>query len=171
MTEEDATPLLFEDPSAVAASDLIVKTQSGQWVDLVVQVEGPIAQPHPLHKHSNKGFIIGGGTGSWNWSSVAEAEAALPAGTFNFQTAPYRDGTTTQPAEGSNAWVVIRYQVVNPGAFLFHCHMQTHLSGGMAIALMDGVDKWPSVPSAYKNGNGETSQKLRLKQRIRPLSG
>lgn len=57
--------------------------------------------------------------------------------------------------------MVLRYEVVNPGAFLFHCHMQTHMAGGMAIAMLDGVDDWPTLPSEYANGNGMgTSTKL-----------
>jgi hypothetical protein len=32
--------------------------------------------------------------------------------------------------------------------------MQTHLMGGMAVAMLDGVDKWPVVPQKYLNGTG-----------------
>ena len=65
-----------------------------------------------------------------------------------------RDGFTTIPAQGNSSWLALRYQVTNPGAFLFHCHMQTHLAGGMAVAMLDGVDRWPSVPQTYLNGTG-----------------
>jgi hypothetical protein len=64
--------------------------------------------------------------------------------------------------------MVIRYQVVNPGAFLFHCHVQTHMSGGMAVAMLDGVDEWPEVPSEYAEGNGIT-YKLAKKGKLHPL--
>ena len=30
-----------------------------------------------------------------------------------------------------------------------HCHFEIHLGGGMAIAILDGVDAWPKVPSEY----------------------
>jgi hypothetical protein len=53
--------------------------------------------------------------------------------------------------------MALRYHVENPGAFLFHCHMQTHMAGGMAVAMLDGVDKWPEVPQQYINGTGLTS--------------
>ena len=65
-----------------------------------------------------------------------------------------RDGFVTTPAEGNSSWLALRYEVVNPGAFLFHCHMQTHLTGGMAVAMLDGVDEWPQVPASYMAGNG-----------------
>jgi hypothetical protein len=28
------------------------------------------------------------------------------------------------------------------------------MAGGMAITVLDGVDKWPEVPTEYANGNG-----------------
>ena len=102
-----------------------------------------------MHKHSNKAYFIGTGEGLFNWSSVAEAQAAVPE-QFNLKTAGYRDTFVTSPINPS--WLAIRYQVVNPGAFLFHCHIETHLEGGMAVALLDGVDAWPFIPRAYDGG-------------------
>ena len=88
MTRDDGYPLLFQDPAQVNQGDLVMQTEMGQWVDLIVKVQGPLAQPHPMHKHSNKAFVLGQGVGSFNWSTVAEAAQALPAGTFNFVDPP-----------------------------------------------------------------------------------
>ncbi|KIW88693.1 uncharacterized protein Z519_10739 [Cladophialophora bantiana CBS 173.52] len=167
---EDQTPLLFEDPANVQASDLILKTNSGQWVDLIIKTQGPLAQPHPMHKHSNKAYVLGKGIGNWTWNTVAEAAAALPAGTFNFANPPLRDGYTTTPNEVNSTWMVLRYQVTNPGAFLFHCHVQTHVAGGMAVAMLDGVDNWPKVPTEYAEGNGIIYSKLKKKGKLHPKS-
>jgi hypothetical protein len=36
----------------------------------------------------------------------------------------------------------------------------------MAIAIMDGVDKWPTVPKEYANGgNGTTVKTAKLKNK------
>lgn len=94
---EDQTPLLFQDPSTVTEDDLIIKTNNGTWVDLVIRTQGPLAQPHPMHKHSNKAYVLGKGIGEWVWSTVAEAAAALPQGTFNFLNPPLRDGVSLPP--------------------------------------------------------------------------
>jgi hypothetical protein len=88
MTRDDGFPLLFQNPSDVPESELILRTNKGQWIDLIVKVAGPLAQPHPMHKHSNKAFVLGQGVGPWTWSSVDEASRALPAGTFNFINPP-----------------------------------------------------------------------------------
>ncbi|KAK5089464.1 hypothetical protein LTR70_005953 [Exophiala xenobiotica] len=159
MSRDDGTPLLYQDPSTIEESDIVKKTNHGEWVDIIMQTTGPLAQPHPIHKHANKFFMIGQGSGSFNWSSVAEA-VAYNASMFNFNNPPYVDGYTTLAAESSSTWTVFRYQVEVPGAWFLHCHMQTHFSGGMAIAILDGVDKWPSVPSdAGKvcQGNGSSN--------------
>ncbi|KIX06164.1 uncharacterized protein Z518_04138 [Rhinocladiella mackenziei CBS 650.93] len=167
-TMEDIDPLLFEDPSTITANDLIYKTAMGQWVDLIIKTEGPLAAPHPMHKHSNKAYVLGKGVGTWNWTTVDEAVAALPPDTLNFVDPPLRDGYTTQGSQGNDTWMVIRYNVVNPGAFLFHCHVQTHVAGGMAIAFLDGVDDWPEVPDEYKDGNGIIYTKLKKKGKLHP---
>ncbi|KEF58555.1 uncharacterized protein A1O9_06481 [Exophiala aquamarina CBS 119918] len=168
---EDQHPLIDLDPSEIATSDLIYKTTTGQWVDLIIKTQGPLAQPHPMHKHSNKAYVIGKGSGNWTWSTVTEAAAAMPAGTFNFVNPPLRDGYTTLPSEQNNTWMVLRYEVVNPGPFLFHCHVQTHVAGGMAVAFLDGVDDWPEVPAAYANGgNGLETTKLRKKGKTHPIA-
>ena len=88
ISRDDEYPLLFQEPADVEDNELIVRTEMGQWVDLIVQVQGPLSQPHPMHKHSNKAFVLGQGTGAFNWSTVAEAAAVLPQGTFNFQNPP-----------------------------------------------------------------------------------
>lgn len=91
---EDQTPMLDVDPSKVTATDLVLKTTMGQWVDLIVKTQGPLAQPHPMHKHSNKAYVIGKGVGNWTWNTVAEAAAVLPNTTFNFVNPPLRDGVS-----------------------------------------------------------------------------
>ncbi|KIV97270.1 hypothetical protein PV10_01038 [Exophiala mesophila] len=149
--DDAAPPLLFQDPATVPDSDLILKTKYGQWVDLIIRIQGPLAQPHPIHKHANKFFAIGGAPGDFNFTTVAEAQAAgLP---FNLANPPFVDGYTNPPAIGTGAWMVFRYQVDTPGAWLLHCHIQTHFSGGMGVAILDAIDKFPQFPSG-DNGSG-----------------
>lgn len=136
--------------------DLVIRTKNDTWVDLViVQTEG-LAPPHPMRKHSNKAYVIGSSTGVWNWTTVAEA-AAAQSQSFNFDAPLLRDGYITPAAAGAPTWLAIRYQVVNPGAFILHCHIQPHLAGGMAVAILDGVDALPEIPAEFGakgQGNG-----------------
>ncbi|KAE9376113.1 multicopper oxidase [Stipitochalara longipes BDJ] len=153
---DDETPLLW-DPTELANTPLTITTKNNTWVDLIflVTITGGIQPPHPIHKHSNKGHIIGFGQGEFNYTDVAEAVKYIP-GNFNFDNPPYRDGFYTLPAATASTWMAVRYFVQNPGAFLLHCHINPHLTGGMAIAILDGIDVWPTVPAAYgPGGNGQ----------------
>lgn len=146
---EESAPLLFFPDSEVAHSDLSIRTRNGTWIDLIFYVKSPVQPEHPIHKHSNKFFRIGSGQGEWNYSSVAEAIQYMPQN-FSLQNPPLFDTTTTTPALYGPSWMAVRYHVVNPGAFVVHCHMQVHASGGMSLAIMDGVDAWPHIPIEYQ---------------------
>ncbi|KAL2871877.1 multicopper oxidase [Aspergillus lucknowensis] len=153
---EDASPLLFN-PTA-GKKDLTVSTRNGTWVDLVFDVDDDLQPPHPIHKHSNKFFVIGQGEGKWNYSSVTEAMRYIPEN-FNFETPQIRDTFVTPPATTGPTWLALRYHVINPGAFLLHCHVQVHLNGGMALALLDGIDEWPEIPEEYQPYDASTLEK------------
>lgn len=155
------TPLLFH-PNSTSNPDaydpsLIIRTINGTWVDIILQVvlnaAAPAQPAHPVHKHSNKAYLIGAGTGTFNYSTVADAMNEIP-GSFNLETPSLRDSFTTPSVLQGPAWIAFRYQVVNPGAFYLHCHIQTHLTGGMAMTMMDGVNVWPTIPGEYLDGNG-----------------
>ncbi|KAH8908583.1 laccase TilA [Coniochaeta sp. PMI_546] len=151
---DENSPLLFNPGEAASQQNLTISNKNGTWTDLVIQPVAPISPAHPIHKHSNRFFVVGSGIGVWNYSSVAEAAKVLPPGTFNFVNPPLRDTFPTLPSMGTPGFLVLRYQSVNPGPFLLHCHIQDHLFGGMALALLDGVDKFPQVPDEYLFGNG-----------------
>lgn len=154
MYQEDRSayaPLLFDPHSVDALNEsLVIRTKNGTWVDMVIQVgslpDQPQEFPHMMHKHSNKMWKIGAGEGKWNYSSVDEAIATEPH-RFNLENPMYRDTYIT--SFDGPAWLVLRYQVTNPGPWLFHCHIETHLAGGMAVAILDGIDAWPEIPPEY----------------------
>jgi FtsP/CotA-like multicopper oxidase with cupredoxin domain len=147
------TPILFDlDARKNIGDKLTLMTQNGTWVDLLLQLgefarTPEIQAPHVIHKHSNKAFWIGAGPDYFNWTSVEEAIEQAPE-YFNLETPNYRDTFVTNGNHGPT-WMVLRYEVVNPGPFLLHCHIETHLTAGMGVALLDGVDVWPEVPAQY----------------------
>ena len=143
--DDTVPPLLYQDVANIAASDIILETKNNAWVDLIIKVSGPLPLPHPIHKHANKFYMIGAGVGDFNFTNTADAiSAGFP---INLQNPPYVDGFTSVPASGNSTWMIFRYQVNTPGAWLLHCHVQSHFSGGMAVAILDGVDNFPTSPS------------------------
>ncbi|KAG8406057.1 Laccase 1 [Metarhizium acridum] len=150
-------PLLFY-PDATCGTEndgLVLRTKNGSWVDLILQVStlpGDTSSfEHFMHKHGSKTWRIGFGTGVWNYTSVEEAIQERPQD-FNLETPGLRDTWITAFSIGGEAyWSVFRYYVDNPGPWLFHCHIELHLMGGMGIAILDGVDAWPEhIPEEYR---------------------
>lgn len=153
------TPLLFYPNATVGTADehLVIRTRNGSWVDLILEVStlpgDQAAFMHFMHKHGSRTWRVGQGKGRWNYSSVAEARIERPQD-FNFVNPGYRDTWLTQFSPGGGYWSVLRYQVDNPGPWLFHCHVELHVMGGMSLAILDGVDAWPEVPPQYQPGAG-----------------
>ncbi|KAF7197967.1 Laccase abr2 [Pseudocercospora fuligena] len=154
--EEDDPPLLFRGSPKMPDNELVIRTNIGDWIDLILETEGPFAQGHPIHKHANKLYFLGSGIGKFPWKTIAAAEEELPAGTFNFVDPPYLDTFTTPDIAGNApaVWTAVRYKAEYPGTWLFHCHVQTHLSGGMGVVIVDGIDVLPEVPLNYREWNG-----------------
>jgi hypothetical protein len=145
---DSMVPVLYNPASEELASALKISTRNDTWVDIVYQLRiadpsvTPLQPPHPIHKHSNKMFLIGSAQGHFNWSSIEEGAAASPE-SFFLDRPLYRDTFVTSPR--GEAWLAIRYHVVNPGPFLLHCHMETHLWSGMGMILLDGIDVWQNI--------------------------
>lgn len=143
-------PLLYS-PNYTAAihPDLVIRTTNDSWIDLILQSGAPpgtyLEINHVIHKHGTRLWVVGSGAGVWNWTSLAEAMIDEPD-SFNLVNPNYRDSTVTSFTQG---WVAVRYHSSNPGPWLLHCHVETHMAGGMAMVIMDGVDKWPTIPPEY----------------------
>lgn len=139
---DDSPPWLERDPDDIPSSDIVFKTYNNTWIDLIFIATRLNQPPHPIHKHGNKAFIIGRGEGEFPYSSVEEAREQIP-GNFNLKTPPYRDTYTTLATLRGPTWLAVRYWVDNPGPWLIHCHIQSHIRGGMAAVILEGVDHWP----------------------------
>ena len=144
----DSIPLLFLPPNSSTFSNPTLSIKNNTWVDLVLQVPVsaslgvPAQPPHPIHKHSSKGYIIGEGSGSFPYASVEEAINVIPQ-SFNLINPPYRDSFATPAVLGVGAWMVVRYYSASPGAWLLHCHVQRHFEpGGMGAVLVEGGEVW-----------------------------
>ncbi|GKZ88736.1 hypothetical protein CBS63078_10198 [Aspergillus niger] len=146
--EELDPPVLFNLSSISQAYSAM--TMNGTWVDLIINITTSGQPQHPIHKHSNKYFVIGTGNQPFIWSSVEEAMQEIPEN-FNFEDPQMRDTFYSPSSATGPSWLAMRYHIVNPGPFLLHCHLQMHHVGGLALALLDGVDAWPTdIPEGYQ---------------------
>ncbi|KAI5920541.1 multicopper oxidase [Camillea tinctor] len=146
-TENASPPLLFAPQPGLMDNHTVTVPSSASWVDYVMQV--PQGQPaHPVHVHGRHFYVVGQGAGAFKWDSVAEAMAEEPHA-FNLVDPPLRDTYPTAPSAQDATWLVLRRPSDNPGVWLFHCHIMSHLQGGMVIVVQDGTDELPVVPQEY----------------------
>ncbi|KAG0469130.1 hypothetical protein HPP92_018458 [Vanilla planifolia] len=117
----------------------VYKLSFGSVVQLVLQGTGIFSvENHPIHLHGYDFYILAEGFGNFN--------AATDSAKFNLVDPPMRN-TVTVPASG---WAVIRFVADNPGVWLMHCHLDVHITWGLAMAFLveDGVGELESLEPA-----------------------
>ncbi len=149
MRLDNEHPVLFDPQPELHNNNITITTYFGQWIDIILEATSWPMPAHPIHKHGNHMYLLGEGQGLFAHASVADAAAAGVS--FNLDNPPRRDTFTTAQAITGPNWMALRYHVDNAGPFLLHCHIQSHLLGGMAVVLQDAVDRWPEVPEEYLN--------------------
>ncbi|XP_010543702.1 PREDICTED: laccase-12 [Tarenaya hassleriana] len=110
----------------------LYKLKYGSRVQIVLQ-DTSIVTPenHPIHLHGYDFYIVAEGFGNF--------DPKKDTSKFNLVDPPLRN-TVAVPVNG---WAVIRFVADNPGVWLMHCHLDVHISWGLAMAFL--VD----------NGSGE----------------
>jgi hypothetical protein len=74
-------------------------------------------------------------------------DASKNMGSLTFNNPPRRD-VTFLPAGG---WVVLAFEADNPGAWLMHCHISSHIAAGLGVQFLEAKDKIPLPDAAWKN--------------------
>jgi len=108
----------------------LYKLKYGSVVQVVLQGTSIFtAENHPIHIHGYDFYILAEGFGNFN--------AAKDTAKFNLVDPPMRN-TVGVPVNG---WAVIRFVADNPGVWLMHCHLDVHITWGLAMAFLveDGV--------------------------------
>ncbi|MCJ1362124.1 hypothetical protein MMC16_001226 [Acarospora aff. strigata] len=116
--------------------NLISISNEAKWTYWIIQ-ETPsstVPIPHPIHLHGHHFFILGTGTGVWS-----------PNNKLQFDNPPRRDSATL-PGGG---WLVIAFRADNPGAWLMHCHIAWHISDGLGVTFLEGIDSIAPAPADY----------------------
>nr|WDA42965.1 laccase-12 [Fagopyrum tataricum] len=102
----------------------------GSRVQVVLQGTNIFAgENHPIHLHGYDFYIVATGFGNFNPKTDTRK--------FNLVDPPMRN-TVAVPVNG---WAVIRFVADNPGVWLMHCHLDVHITWGLAMAFVveDGV--------------------------------
>lgn len=107
----------------------------------VVQVvlNNPDSAGHPFHMHGHAYQVVARGQGSWDGSSGLDT------------TPVKRDTAAVYPG----GYLVLRFRADNPGVWLFHCHIEFHVEGGMMITLVEAPEQLQqreSIPQSAIDG-------------------
>ncbi|XP_028793252.1 laccase-14-like [Neltuma alba] len=109
----------------------------GSTVELVLQGTNVLTgTEHPIHLHGYSFYVVG-----WGFGNFDEQKDPL---NYNLVDPPYQN-TVTVP---KNGWVAIRFTADNPGVWFMHCHLERHVTWGMAMTFI------------VKNGNNPDQHML-----------
>ncbi|KAK0542740.1 ferroxidase fet3 [Tilletia horrida] len=167
------TPALFSAKSmaSLASNKAIYGPSSNAHVfnsgDFVqVTVYNWDAGTHPFHLHGHKFQIV------WKSQDITSDDPAINPPFNPNQTNPIRRDTVTIPSMG---FAVLRFRADNPGAWMFHCHIDWHLSSGLVAffveapteiqtnlaipsILNDQCEYWKTSPTGNAAGLNSTTE-------------
>ncbi|KAK1546663.1 hypothetical protein CPAR01_00630 [Colletotrichum paranaense] len=91
----------------------------------IYKKQAPVA--HPMHIHGHDFVILDSGTTEFDPKNY----------TINRDNPPRRD-VALLPVNG---YLIIAFQIDNPGVWLMHCHIAWHASGGLALQFIEQPEK------------------------------
>jgi len=144
-------PLLYDVYNGIESNlpnDIIYSITQNQLVDIVFQntvATNGVCESHPFHLHGHKFWIHSQGTGMYNSSEKTNPDTNSPvlrdtlilyASSYS-HLAPNRSKTNYLMPCG---WTKIRFLANNPGLWLLHCHIGSHLFMGMAVLFKENLE-------------------------------
>ncbi|MCJ1426817.1 hypothetical protein MMC29_004720 [Sticta canariensis] len=118
----------------------LIQIEESIWTFWIIQETTQPAIPHPIHLHGHDFFVLGA-------QENAIFDRATSVTTLNFNNPPRRD-VAMLPSGG---YLVIAFPTDNPGAWLMHCHIAFHISEGLGVQFLEGVNSIPAPPADYNN--------------------
>ncbi|KAK4145141.1 laccase [Dichotomopilus funicola] len=123
--------------NSIPRSENIVQIDTAdQWTYWLIENDpnGPFSLPHPMHLHGHDFLVLGRSPdvppGS-NQRFTFDPTVDLPR---LRGSNPVRRDVTILPAGG---WLLLAFKSDNPGAWLFHCHIAWHVSGGLSVDFLE----------------------------------
>ena len=143
-------PLLFDIYNGIedhVPNDVTYTIEQNELIDVVLQntvATNGVCESHPFHLHGHKFWIHSQGTGMYDASLNTSPTSNSPI---------LRDTLTLYASSYSNlalnrseanylkpcGWVKLRFIADNPGLWLLHCHIGSHLFMGMTVLLKENT--------------------------------
>ena len=128
--------------------DVIYSIKQNQIIDVVLQntvATNGVCESHPFHLHGHKFWIYSRGEGLYNSSANIQTSVQSPVlrdsstlhATSYSHTTPNRNASNYLKPCG---WIKMRFIADNPGLWLLHCHIGSHLFMGMTVVLKEDIE-------------------------------
>ncbi|KAF3970966.1 hypothetical protein CMV_005394 [Castanea mollissima] len=119
----------YQLPDALAIAELGSKVKVlnyNEAVEIVFQGTNIFqgSDHHPMHLHGHNFYVVGIGYGNYNNETDPKS--------FNLVD-PVAVNTFVVP---KNGWLAIRFVANNPGVWFWHCHIDRHMTWGMASVFI-----------------------------------
>ncbi|KAI9337775.1 Cupredoxin [Obelidium mucronatum] len=112
-----------------------IYVHNNQWVFMMVRNQD--AMEHPFHLHGHSFYVI-------NYGNLRHQTTTPPTTLSRRDTiqVPACTGGTGQGGENGcmHGFVNIAIKFDNPGAWLFHCHIEWHMAAGMIVTFINKGD-------------------------------
>ncbi|KAL9938926.1 hypothetical protein V8E36_001739 [Tilletia maclaganii] len=115
----DAVKYAYLNNTAPVMNGLVVTTEKYEVIDLIVNNRDPGS--HPLHAFVP--WILGSGPGDYTAGDLDLNKTFVN---------PIRRDTYTMQ---SSSWTVIRFVADNPGVWVYHCHLSSHMAAGLLMTF------------------------------------
>ncbi|KAK7860752.1 L-ascorbate oxidase [Quercus suber] len=134
-------------PNATTTSNAIYRLGFNTTVDIILQNANTMtpnnSETHPWHLHGHDFWVLGYGEGKFDMNKDPK--------NYNLVNPIMKNTVPLHPY----GWTALRFKADNPGAWLFHCHIEAHFYMGMGVVFEEGIDKVGELPSSIM-GCGET---------------
>ncbi|XVF61682.1 hypothetical protein PTKIN_Ptkin08bG0150400 [Pterospermum kingtungense] len=128
------------DNKTATFSDGIYRLNFNSTVDIILQNANTLtknnSETHPWHLHGHDFWVLGYGEGKFDmYNDSKKYNLANPIMKNTVPVHPY-------------GWTALRFKADNPGAWAFHCHIESHFYMGMGVVFAEGIDKVGKLPSS-----------------------
>ncbi|TVY67485.1 Laccase-1 [Lachnellula suecica] len=105
-------------------------------------IQNQFFAPHPMHLHGHDFYLLG----QSNDTGALQTFTTADMGSLNFKN-PTRRDSAMLPGYG---WAVVAMYTDNPGAWLMHCHIATHIGLGFGVQFLERESEIPQLPNMNK---------------------
>jgi hypothetical protein len=130
---------LVEGPGPMVGSKAtqILRLLKGDVVEIIFQntrALNNVSELHSWHVHGHSAWVVGMGSGTF--------DATKDVTNYNLVNPVLQDTFDMYPL----GWTAIRLVADNPGAWLFHCHLSSHIIMGMEFTIITSPNEIDSPP-------------------------